>query len=119
MGWQWPGHANTLRLLLVWAALDIAALFLGGTKFTREYFLQLVPSFALLAAVGLQALWAGETRDRLTRAWLLLSLGAIGLLSGSFQTGFTLRAWNEYIANGWTTTSVERLASMISALPGG
>ena len=39
------------------------------------------------------------------------------MLSGSFQTGFTLRAWNEYIANGWTTTSVERLASMIAALP--
>lgn len=111
----WP--QNKGRLLLAWAALDVAALFLGGTKFTREYFLQLVPSFALLAAAGLDALWAAE--QRLTRTWLLLSLGAIGLLSGSFQTGFTLRAWNEYIANGWTTTSVERLASMISALPAG
>jgi hypothetical protein len=107
------------RLVLVWAALDVLALFLGGTKFTREYFLQLVPSFALLAAAGLQSLWAGPARDRLTRAWLLLSLIAIGLLSGSFQTGFTLRAWNEYIANGWTTTSVERLAAMISGLPAG
>ena len=71
----------------------------------------------LLAAAGVQSLWVTSARDWLSRAWLLLSLGAIGLLSGSFQTGFTLRAWNEYIANGWTTTSVERLASMISALP--
>jgi hypothetical protein len=107
------------RLLLVWGALDVLALFLGGTKFTREYFLQLVPSFSLLAAAGLCSLWARRPRDWLSRLWLLLSLGAIGLLSQSFQTGFTLRAWNEYVANGWTTTSVERLASMISALPAG
>jgi hypothetical protein len=107
------------RLLLIWAALDVAALFLGGTKFTREYFVQLVPSFALLGAVGLQVLWAGPARDGLGRAWLLLSLAAIGLLSSSFQAGFTMRVWNEYIANGWTTTSVERLATMIAALPAG
>jgi hypothetical protein len=110
----WP--APHWRLLVVWAALDVLTLFLGGTKFTREYFVQLVPSFSLLGAAGLQSLWVARPRDRLARAWLLLSVGAIGLLSGSFQTGFTLRAWNEYIANGWTTTSVERLASMISAL---
>ncbi len=112
----WP--RQRWRLLLVWAALDVAALFLGGTKFTREYFVQLVPSFSLLAAVGLEALWTGRAHDWLTRAWLLLSLGGIGLLSGSFQAGFTLRAWNEYVANGWTTTSVERLASMVAAFAG-
>jgi hypothetical protein len=113
--WQ----AQRWRLVLVWAALDVLTLFLGGTKFTREYFVQLVPSFSLLAAIGLQSLWGGQTRDWLMRAWLLLSVAAIGLLSASFQTGFTLRVWNEYIANGWTTTSVERLASMISDLPAG
>jgi hypothetical protein len=111
----WPAQRG--RLLLVWAALDVVALFLGGTKFTREYFVQLVPSFSLLAAAGLESLWAGQARPRLARAWLLLSLGAIGLLSGTFQAGFTLRAWNEYIANGWTTTSVERLAAMVAGLP--
>jgi hypothetical protein len=113
----WP--VQRWRLLLAWAALDVVGLFLGGSKFTREYFLQLVPSFSLLAAAGLQSLWAGQARDWLARVWLLLSLGAIGLLSGSFQTGFTLRAWNEYIVNGWTTTSVEQLAGMISELPAG
>ena len=41
--------------------------------------------------------------------------GAIGLLS-VFPGGYTLRARHEYIANGWTMTSVERLASM-TALP--
>ncbi|MGI9148677.1 MAG: hypothetical protein ACR2IK_19375 [Chloroflexota bacterium] len=110
-------HAQRWRVLLLWAALDVLALFLGGTKFTREYFLQLVPSFSLLAVVGLQTLWVGQARDRLARAWLLLSLAAISLLSGAFQAGFTLRAWNEYIANGWTTTSAERLAAMVAALP--
>jgi hypothetical protein len=105
------------RVLLVWAACDTLALFLGGIKFTREYFVQLVPSFALLAAAGLQALWTTQAHQRLGRAWLVLSLAAIALLSSSFQSSFTLRAWNDYIAFGWSTTSVERLASMIASLP--
>ncbi|MDQ6673770.1 MAG: hypothetical protein M3069_24005 [Chloroflexota bacterium] len=107
------------RLVLMWAALDVTALFLGGTKFTREYFMQLVPSFSLLAALGLEALWMERAGDKLTRGWLLVSLGVIGVLSGSFQASFSMRAWNEYIASGWTTTSVERLASMIAELPAG
>ena len=113
------GRTQRWRVVLVWAALDVLALFVGGTKFTREYFVQLVPSFALLAAAGLHFLWAAPARNWATRTWLLLSLGAIVLLSGAFQAGFTLRAWNEYVANGWTTTSVERLAAMVSALPAG
>jgi hypothetical protein len=104
----WPRH----KILVVWATLDGLALFLGGTKFTREYFLQLVPSFSLLAAAGLQSVWATRARE-----WLVLSVAAICLLSEPFQAGFTVRAWNEYIVNGWTTTSVERLASMVAGLP--
>jgi hypothetical protein len=105
------------RLLLIWAAFDVLALFLGGTKFTREYFVQLVPSFSLLAAAGLHSLWTEQLRGWLSRAWLLMSLAAIAGLSSAFQAGFTLRVWNEYIANGWTTNSVERLATMLGSLP--
>jgi hypothetical protein len=112
LAWQ----TRRWRLLAVWAVFDVVALFLGGTKFTREYFLQLVPSLGLLAAAALHSLWTAASEWR-PRAWLLMSLGAIGLLSSSFQASFTLRVWNEYIANGWTTTSVEHLATMISALP--
>jgi hypothetical protein len=42
---------------------------------------------------------------------------AIALLSSSFQAAFALRVWNDYVGYGWTTTSVERLGSMIGALP--
>jgi hypothetical protein len=111
--WQRPAW----RLLVVWAILDVLALFLGGTKFTREYFVQLVPSFALLAGAALAWLLGAATRDWRARAWVLASLAAIGVLSSSFQAGFTLRIWHEYVANGWTTTSVEQLASMIGSLP--
>ena len=37
VAWQ----TRAWRLLVLWAAFDVLALFLGGTKFTREYFLQL------------------------------------------------------------------------------
>jgi hypothetical protein len=53
------------------------------------------------------------------RAWLVVSVVAVGVLSSSFQAGFMLRTWNEYVANGWTTTSAERLASMVGGLPAG
>jgi hypothetical protein len=107
------------RLLLVWAAFDVVALFSGGTKFTREYFLQLAPSFALLAGLALHSIWSSQSRGVVGRVWLVASLVAIGMLSSAFQAGFTLRVWNEYVARGWTINSVERLASMISNLPAG
>jgi hypothetical protein len=115
LAWQQPRW----RLLVVWAACDVLALFLGGTKFTREYFIQLVPGLSLLAALAIQSTWTAHARGVPGRAWLVLSLGAIALLSSSFQAGFTLRIWNEYVAHGWTTTSVERLAAMIGSLPPG
>jgi hypothetical protein len=123
MAWQ----VRRWRLVVIWAICDVLALFLGGTKFTREYFVQLVPSMSLLAALGIHSVWrssySGAERQWLkaafSRAWLVLSLGAVALLSSSFQAGFTLRIWNEYVAHGWTTTSVEHLASMIGGLPPG
>jgi hypothetical protein len=108
--------ARRFPLLLVWAAFDVLTLFLGGTKFTREYFVQLVPSFSLLAAWTVWMVW-NASRAWQVRAWLATSFGTIVLLSGAFQAGFTLRVWNEYVAHGWTTNSVEHLAVMLAALP--
>jgi hypothetical protein len=107
------------RLLVMWAALDIVALVLGGTRFTREYFVQLVPSFAVLAALAGHALWADQARVSLGRAWLALSLATVAVLSSSFQVSFALRIWNDYVASGWSTTSVERLGTMVDQLPAG
>jgi hypothetical protein len=111
--WQRP----VWRVLVVWAVLDVLALFLGGTKFTREYFVQLVPSFALLAGAAVAWLLRSQAREWPAQAWVVLSLAGIAVLSSAFQAGFTVRIWNEYVANGWTTTSVEHLASMIGSLP--
>ena len=111
------GRNRAWRLMVLWAVIDVLALGLGGTKFTREYFVQLVPSFSILAGIALHALWTAHVRGPIGRAWLALSLATIVLLSSAFQAGFTLRIWNEYVAAGWTTNSVERLAAMISALP--
>jgi hypothetical protein len=117
LGTAVAGHRPAWRFLLVWLACDVAALFLGGTKFTRQYFIQLVPSCALLAALGLHALWSDAGRPWLARAWLLFSLATIGLLTSGYQAGFVVRIWNEYVAHGPTTTSVERLATMLRGLP--
>ncbi|HEV7664557.1 MAG TPA: hypothetical protein VGQ62_13545 [Chloroflexota bacterium] len=105
------------RLLLIWAVFDVLALALGGTKFTREYFVQLVPSFAILGGLAWQSLWGEYARTAIGRAWLALSLTSVVLLTSAFQANFTLRIWNEYVANGWTTTSVEHLSDMVRALP--
>jgi hypothetical protein len=108
--------ARRFSIVLLWAALDVVALFLGGTKFTREYFIQLVPSFSMLAALGVYSLWQGYRGWWPGRAWLVSSLGALFLLSSAFQAGFTMRVWNEYVAS-WTINSVEHLAVMVAALP--
>jgi hypothetical protein len=115
LAWQQPRW----RLVVIWAACDVLALFLGGTKFTREYFVQLVPSLSLLAALAIHGVWTTGSNGLHSRAWLVLSLGTVALLSSSFQAGFTLRIFNEYVAHGWTTTSVEHLAAMIGGLPPG
>jgi hypothetical protein len=106
-------------LVALWAVLDVLALFAGGTKFTRVYFMQLVPSCGVLAAIALSALWRSGWAKGVWvgRGLLLASVATIGLLSASFQARVTLRAWNDYVGFGWTTTSVERLSSMVGALP--
>jgi hypothetical protein len=104
------------RLILLWALLDIAALFLGGTKFTRTYFIQLVPSMALLATLGLTGLWSG-LGSRLARGLLGVGFGGLILLTGGFQLGFMQRVWNESVAHGPTTYSIEQLAALVRGLP--
>ena len=110
---------RSARLVVLWAAFDVLALFAGGSKFTRVYFMQLMPSCAVLASVALIALWRSGRPNLgyITRAWLLASVAAIGVLSASFQARVALRAWNDYVGFGWTTTSIERLSSMVRALP--
>ena len=108
--------ARRFPVLMIWAALDVVALALGGTKFTREYFVQLVPSFSLLAGLALYSIWRESRESWMARSWLVASFGAIVFLSGGFQAGFMLRVWNEYVLS-WTTNSVERLATMVAALP--
>ena len=110
-------HVKAWRIVAIWAALDVLALFAGGDKFTREYYIQLVPSGALLAGLGLHGLWSRARHDSLHRLWIVLSCAAIALLISGFQTGFAVRIWNEYVAHGWTTTSSEHLAALVGALP--
>jgi hypothetical protein len=74
------------RLLLIWGVFSLAAI--AGF---RE-FAQVVPSLALLAAVGIGRLWDAASRDGLGlgrptagRLSLVALLGTIFLLSSSFQ----------------------------------
>lgn len=107
-------------LVLAWTALDVAALFLGGSKFAQVYFLQLVPSFALLATFALRGLWNAAPPTRLPqRLWLGASLAGLLMLSASFQVGVALRAWNDYVGYGWSSQVVEKVAAVVQALPRG
>jgi hypothetical protein len=74
------------RLLLVWGAVSLVAI--AGF---RE-FAQVVPSLALLAAVGMGRLWDAAARDGLGlgrpvagRLGLVVLFGALFMLSSSFQ----------------------------------
>jgi hypothetical protein len=113
LAWRW----RWARLLPLWAVFDVLALFLGGAKFTRVYFMQLVPSGSLLASLALCHLWRASGRAPSLRSWLVLSMVAIIALSQSFQVRVALGAWNNNVAFGWTTNSVERIASMLRNLP--
>jgi hypothetical protein len=50
---------------------------------------------------------------------MILAIALLAALSQSFQARVVLRAWNDYVGYGWTTTSIERLASMVGSLPAG
>ena len=84
------------RLLLVWAVCNLVAV--AGF---RE-FAQVVPSLALLAAIGIGRLWSAASRDGLGlgrplvgQLALLVLLGTIFGLTSTFQLTQLRRAWYE------------------------
>jgi hypothetical protein len=92
---------RVLSLLVLWA---------GGAAVTilgfREW-AQVVPGFALLAALGLDRLWGAAAREGLGlgsrwagRLALLAFLGSLFVLSMGRQTSVSLRAWYERGPNG-------------------
>ncbi len=92
-----PARSDAAVLVLAWAAADVASLFLGGAKFAQVYFVQVVPSFALLGAIALDAAWRATRGRWIWRGYGLLVVGGVLLLSSGFQARVTLRAWNDRI----------------------
>jgi hypothetical protein len=83
------------RLLVCWAVADALSLCLGGAKFAQVYFVQLVPSLALLGALALAAGWRWTRGLPLARGYAALVGLAIFLLSNQFQASVALRAFWE------------------------
>jgi hypothetical protein len=83
------------HLLVCWAAADALSLCLGGAKFAQVYFVQLVPSLALLAAPAVAEGWRLSRGLHLARAYAGIVGLAIFLLSNQFQASVALRAFWE------------------------
>ncbi|MBV9174474.1 MAG: hypothetical protein JOZ81_30810 [Chloroflexi bacterium] len=81
------------RLLVCWAVADVLSLFLGGSKFAQVYYVQLVPSLALLGGLALSTGW--QTLRGWVRVYAAVVLAAVFALSNQFQASVVLRAWNE------------------------
>jgi hypothetical protein len=82
-------------LLVCWAVADALSLALGGAKFAQVYFVQLVPSLALLAALAVSQAWRLTRGLELVRAYAGVVALAIFLLSNQFQASVVLRAFWE------------------------
>ena len=83
------------RLLVCWAAADALSLCLGGSKFAQVYYVQLVPSLALLGGLGVAWCWQATRQQRLVRGYVAVVAAAVFVLSNQFQASVALRAWNE------------------------
>jgi hypothetical protein len=114
-------------LLVTWAIADAASLFLGGGRFYAYYYLQIVPSFSLLAASAIVRVWqsavmADRERGRglafAHRAWLALSFAAVFSLSLSTHVPVLLRALHERALH-WVPGEAEVAAAAIRRLPDG
>lgn len=108
------------RLLLVWGVVSLVAI--AGF---RE-FAQVVPSLALLAAVGIGRLWEQASRDGLGlgrplagRAALVMLLGSIFVLSSSFQLVEVRRALYERGPRGVPSDPEQIAAFLREAAPAG
>lgn len=91
----WRSTAPLGRFALAWAAADSLSLFLGGSKFAQVYFVQVVPAYAVLGAVGVGTLWALTHGAWAMRAYAAAAAAGVLLLSSQFQAQVTLRAWYE------------------------
>jgi Dolichyl-phosphate-mannose-protein mannosyltransferase len=97
------------RLLVCWAAADVLSLFLGGSKFAQVYYVQLVPSLALLGGLALAMGW--RAMRGWARAYAAVVLATLFVLSNQFQASVALRAWNERTP-GRSSTSFEQLLAL-------
>jgi hypothetical protein len=102
------------RLLVCWAVADALSLGLGGAKFAQVYFVQLVPSLALLSALAM-AQGARLTRGLpLVRAYAGVVALAIFLLSNQFQASVVLRAFWERTPPHASVPLERQLASQLT-----
>jgi hypothetical protein len=117
--WAGPAHGRQ-RLLLIWGVFSLVAV--AGF---RE-FAQVVPSLALLAALGTGRLWEAASRDGLGlgrpaagRLALVALLGSTFVLSSSFQVVEARRALYERGPTG-TPSDPEQIAAFLrgAAPPG-
>jgi hypothetical protein len=84
-----------LTLAVCWAIADAVSLALGGSKFAQVYFVQLVPSLALLGGYALVEGWSRTRGQPLLRGYAAVVGLAVFLLSNQFQASVVLRAWWE------------------------
>jgi hypothetical protein len=104
------------RLLLYWAAADIVSLFLGGSKFAQVYYVQLVPSLALLGGLAVEWGWYATRGARALRAYLAVLAASVFVLSNQFQMSVVLRAWNERTPGRASVSNEQQVATRF--LPG-
>lgn len=98
------------RLAVTWAAADTLSLFLGGTKFAQVHFVQLVPAYAILAALAVGAAWRATRGALRVRVYAIAALVAVGALSNPLQLAVSRRAWNERLPWRAVPAPEERIA---------
>ena len=110
------GSSSSAQMLLLWwAVADALSLALGGAKFAQVYFVQVVPSLALLGGLAIDAAWQATRGMNLVRAYAALFIVAVFALSSEFQATVTLRAWNERTPGHSSTPSEHLLADRFLA----
>lgn len=131
VGWWRLLHAARRRqaawLLCTWTLGDIAALALGGDRFYSYYYLQIVPSFSLLAAYAVSELWHGMGTHRRggrliglapSRVWLVVSFATVFVLAGTAQAQVLLRTLHERVLH-FVPSEEERVSWVIRHAPPG
>jgi Dolichyl-phosphate-mannose-protein mannosyltransferase len=104
-----------LSLLVCWAVADAVSLGLGGAKFAQVYFVQLVPSLALLGGLAVSTAWQATRHTPALRAYAALVAASIFMLSSPLQAAVTMRAWNERTPGHSSTPTEHLLADRLLA----